>query len=225
MISSRCENGSAMFEIDHIFVCTDAGGPGADRLVELGLSEAKPNRHPGQGTSCRRFVFDNAMLELLWIHDEREARSDLTQRTRLMERWSQRNGGACPFGICFRTIGTGTRAPFATWTYSPDYLPGPLAIHIATNSDVLHEPMLFWMPFDSRPANPPRHRAGFREITRVQWIRPHAEKLSPELEAVASCAELSIASGRGHALQIGFDGESQGRSAALSPALPITLHW
>jgi hypothetical protein len=85
--------------------------------------------------------------------------------------------------------------------------------------------MLFWMPFDSRPAGSPKHRAGFREITRVQWIRPHYEQVSPELHAASSCAELSIASGPGHALHIGFDGESQGKTAALSPALPITLRW
>jgi hypothetical protein len=40
--------------------------------------EGTPNHHIGQGTACRRF-FLNAMLELLWLEDEFEARSEQTR--------------------------------------------------------------------------------------------------------------------------------------------------
>jgi hypothetical protein len=70
-------------ELDYVFVCTALDAPEADLLVAFGLAEGTPNRHPGQGTANRRFYFRNAMLELVWVRDEREARSPLVAPTRL----------------------------------------------------------------------------------------------------------------------------------------------
>lgn len=72
-------------ELDHVFVCVAAGAPEGNRLTTFGLIEGTPNSHPGQGTANRRFFFRNAMLELLYVHDEREARSPLVAPTRLWE--------------------------------------------------------------------------------------------------------------------------------------------
>lgn len=54
-------------ELDHLFVCTNPGAPEAEKLVRFGLHEGPPNQHPGQGTANCRFVFANAMIELLWV--------------------------------------------------------------------------------------------------------------------------------------------------------------
>ena len=69
--------------IDHIFIWTSKGAPEAEHLKEFGLEEGSPNRHPGQGTACRRFFFHNAMLELLWIENETEVQSEAIRPTRL----------------------------------------------------------------------------------------------------------------------------------------------
>jgi hypothetical protein len=42
------------------------------------------NQHPEQGTANRRFDFANAMLELLWVSDARDAQSERTRRTLLI---------------------------------------------------------------------------------------------------------------------------------------------
>jgi hypothetical protein len=219
-------------EIDHIFVCAAVGAPEASRLIQSGVTEGESNIHPGQGTANRRFFFHNAMLELLWVHDEVEARSAATQRTRLFERWRRREDGACPFGVCFRPTGSFLSAPFSGWDYAPSYLPPPLTIHIGNNSEVLAEPMLFHMTFGSRPDKAPEarrqrmeHPIGFREITRLRWIRPEPAYISSELGAALSCDSFSVASGRSHALEIGFDHESRGKSLALTPNIPITFYW
>ena len=68
-------------ELDHLFVCTAPGAPEAEKLAQLGFHEGRPNEHPGQGTACRRFPFANAMIELFWVSDEREARSVSAKRT------------------------------------------------------------------------------------------------------------------------------------------------
>ena len=90
------------YEIDHIFVLTDAGAPAADALLQLGFTEGPPNRHQGQGTANRRFFFDNAMLELLWVESVEDASSPAARPLQLAERWMGRSNSASPFGICLR---------------------------------------------------------------------------------------------------------------------------
>lgn len=82
--------GSAMksVELDHVFICTAAGAPEADLLSDLGLTEGPPNVHPGQGTVNRRFCFQNALLELLWVHDPEQAQNAYRRPTHLWERLS-----------------------------------------------------------------------------------------------------------------------------------------
>ena len=61
-----------------------------------------------------------------------------------------------PFGVGFRPAPAegseqGRAVPFPTWEYRPPYLPEPLAIHMAANSDVATEPLLFYLAFGRRP--------------------------------------------------------------------------
>jgi hypothetical protein len=221
-------------ELDHFFVCTARGAPEADRLIALGLTEGTPNRHPGQGTANRRFFFHNGFLELVWVEDPAEARGDLARRTGLWERWSGRGRGASPFGVGLRPApGAPAGVPFPAWEYRPPYLPDPLAIHMANNSEVSAEPLLFYLGFGRRadPADPTRrqprdHAAGFRAVTRLRVSGPWRGTTSPELRAAEECCPgLSFAAGSEDLMEVGFDGETQGRSADLRPALPLILRW
>lgn len=122
------------------------------RDVQSFDSQGTSNTHPGQGTANRRFFFHNAMLELLWVHDTQEAKSELIRPTRLWERWTNRKDNTCPFGVGLRpgTSGSDTVA-FSSWAYRPPYLSDTLSIAVGTNSNVLTEPMLFQIPFGKRP--------------------------------------------------------------------------
>jgi hypothetical protein len=220
-------------QLDHLFICVSSGAPEADRLTAFGLSEGAPNTHPGQGTACRRFFFRNAYLELLWVSDSTEARSETTRPTRLWERWLGRNRGACPFGLGFRPrMDRSSELPFATWEYRPSYLPPPLSIQVAKNVDVLAEPMLFLLAFaqppDSYPATKRQlldHRCGLRELTRVEVVRPDAGKLSPEFQAVINANLVRLRAGTKDLLELGFDGESRGKSVDFRPELPLRFRW
>ncbi len=118
-------------ELDHLFVCTAPGAPAAEKLVQFGLHEGPPNQHPGQGTTCRRFAFANAMIELFWVSDASEAQNQSTRRTLLWERWSGREAQASPFGICLRPVDPqDTGPPFPAWEYRPAYLSDPLFMYI-----------------------------------------------------------------------------------------------
>jgi hypothetical protein len=226
------------FDLDHFFICVARGGPEAGGLREFGLVEGSPNQHPGQGTANRRFFFHNAFLELLWVVDQAEAQSPLVERTRLWDRWSRRGQGASPIGICFRSARAhGTeqthKPPFATWQYRPPYLPAPLAIEMGVNSQLSGEPLLFFTSFGRRadgdePARrqPIEHPAGMRLITRLQVAGPPHELASAELRAAElECPSLSIAWGCDELVEVGFDGETVGKSHDFRPELPLVLHW
>jgi hypothetical protein len=191
-------------ELDHVFILCAADAPEAEALTRLGLREGSPNTHPGQGTACRRFFFDNAYIELLWVHDEQEVRSDQVARLRLWERWSQRGQGASPFGIVLRPAGGAPAAPpFRAWAYTPPYLPAGLAIDVAIDTP-LSEPERFYVGFQrARPADtvqPYAHAIGAREIT-------------------------DVTIGTGHLMALTLDGGGKGMSADLRPDLPLTLRW
>jgi hypothetical protein len=132
--------------LDHAFIMCSRGAPEGDSLVQRGFLEGSRNVHPGQGTANRRFFFENFMLELVWVDNPDEAKSEQTRRTRLWERWKGRNQSASPFGILFCSSNEDdSSAPFPTWDYRPDYLPPGLAIEIAEGTR-LEEPELFYMP-------------------------------------------------------------------------------
>jgi hypothetical protein len=221
-------------ELDHIFICTAAGAPEANLLVHFGLTEGTPNQHPGQGTACRRFFFRNAYLELLWVEYTAEAQSNLVRRTGLWERWSRRGRGASPFGVCFRPVEQGQEdVPFSSWEYRPPYLPEPLVIHMGTNSERAAEPLLFYFPLVRRPDSaeasrrqPLEHAAGLREITRIRISLLPDDAASSLLRTVEEqCPSLSFAVANDDLLEIGFDGESAGRSVDFRPTLPLIFRW
>jgi hypothetical protein len=137
------------FVLDHLFVMTDAGAPDADDLLARGFVEGPPNRHPGQGTACRRFFFANAMLEFLWVENEAEARSEAVQPLRLWERWAGRDLGACPFGIALRPTAPGLEPPFPSFEYWPSFFPAPA--HVDVRASVLELPLKFCLPYFERP--------------------------------------------------------------------------
>jgi hypothetical protein len=222
-------------ELDHIFICTVVGAPEADRLVAFGLTEGTSNSHSGQGTANRRFFLRNAMLELLWVHDEHEARSSLVAPTRLWERWQHRSTGYSPFGICFRpsTQHAATRPtlPFATWTYHPPYLPPELQIDIAAGTDGC-EPLLFLIPFGKRPDSVPIerrqplvHSRGSGEITALHMTLPQREPASRAVRAVQGAGLVSFGTDDEHLAEIEFDHGGRGQSDDFRPVLPLRFRW
>ncbi|WP_146647095.1 VOC family protein [Labilithrix luteola] len=122
----------APFVLDHVFVFARPGGPEASALAALGLTDGEGKTHLGQGTANRCFFFQSAFLELIWVHDEQEARSAAIARTGLWEHSQYRQTGACPFGICLRAAEPENSAPpFETWGDRPPHVPTGSEIPVA----------------------------------------------------------------------------------------------
>jgi hypothetical protein len=216
-------------EIDHIFICVRPGAPEAEALARFGLVEGSGNAHPGQGTANRRFFFDNAFIELLWLADAAEANSEATRPTMLFQRLTGEAAQVSPFGLCFRPSGGEKRAPFPSWQYRPAYLPPGLAVDVADAPAA--EPMWFFLAFGGRPdaAAPARRQplqrpGGLRQITSLRLTSPGRGAASPAM-AAAAAAGVEVREGAGHLLEIGFDHETAGRAHDFRPALPLLLRW
>jgi hypothetical protein len=211
-------------ELDHLFICTAPGAPEAEKLVRFGLREGPPNRHLGQGTANRRFSFANAMIELLWVSDPKEAQNETSWRTLLWERWSGRAAQACPFGICVRPVDPqNTETPFPAWEYRPAYLPDPLVMHIGEAS--VEEPMWVYLSFIRRVDREQKfaeHPVGMREITALTLTTP-VPLLSTASQRMIESGILSTEKGPTFLLEIEFDSHRRKEIVDFSPHLPLVF--
>ena len=213
-------------ELDHFFVCVSRGAPEAESMLQCGLREGLPNDHPGQGTACRRFDFANAMIELFWVDDPVEAQGENTRRTQLWERWSGRDHGSCPYGICLRPTDAGQdEIPFPSWTYRPSYQPDPLVMHIGEAG--IAEPMWVYMGFMRRAYREKHfveHPMGVREITGLTLTTP-APLRSAASQIVVKSGLISTCAGNRYLLEIEFDGGCNQQVRDLRPVLPLVFHY
>jgi hypothetical protein len=211
-------------ELDHLFVCTAPGAPEAEKLVQFGLHEGPPNQHAGQGTANRRFGFANAMIELLWVSDAREAQSQSTRRTLLWERWSGREDNASPFGICLRPVDSqDTGPPFPAWEYRPAYLSDPLFMHIGEVG--IEEPMWVYLSFMRRVHRQQQfieHPIGIREITGLTLTTPVPLR-SNVSQKIVETGILATRTGATSLLEIEFDGNRRKEHMDFRPHLPVVV--
>lgn len=70
-----------------------------------------------------------------------------------------------------------------------------------------------------------KHSVGLREITRVELISPYANRLSPELQAVIDTNQIRVLVGMDYCVELGFDGEEQGKQVDFRPQLPLIMSW
>jgi len=218
-------------ELDHLFICVEPGAGEAEELKRFGITEGTANQHPGQGTANRRFFFQNAFIEFLFLVDPMEAQSDLTRPTKLYERLKSDGRKVSPFGIGFRPDGeSDKRVPFPSWSYKPNYFPEYLQIDIGKAP--LEEPMWFFVSFAARPDKSPVemrqplvHDVDFKELTSVRATIPGVEKLSLPGKCAAESKEVEIVFGEKHLIEIGFDNEDDGQEKDFRPLLPLVFRW
>jgi hypothetical protein len=201
--------------LDHVFICTAVGAPAAARLHAFGLVEGPPNRHPGQGTACRRFFFRNGMLELIWVADEEEARA--ASATRLWERWSAAGSQASPFGVILRPgLDSPAECPFPSWQYRPPEMPD-LVLEVASGAGI-EEPMWCFHPRGRAAIDAANHR----NITGLRlWSPALPEDGVTRRMAAAGC--LQWERGAEHRMEIELDGGVKGDLADFRPDLPLVL--
>ena len=178
-----------------------------------------PLTEPGSNDDAFQLPFFSSLLE---------AQAAAVLPTRLWERWSTRGDAACPYGIVFRPAGdtVGVQAPFASWSYRPQYMPPGLSIDVA-RATPLAGPEFFYLGFQRGRARsgqePVGHEVPIRSLTGVTVWRP-AGGDSQAARALQAAGLVAFHDADYYLLELRFDDASRGR-ADLRPALPLTLRW
>lgn len=221
-------------QLDHVFVFTRLGAsPVASCLQQAGFTEGSRATHPGQGTSNRRFFFNNAYLELIWVDNESEVRSPLIAKTQLWERSNWQTMGRSPFGVSLRQISRiQPDKSFPTWDYLAPYLPPQTSIYIADNNEHHNEPLIFIYPPGVRPDSKPdsireplNHVNGASEITKVTITLPEIVILSEAAKILLELGIVHFIRGKNQMMEITLDHSRQGKTLDLRPHAPLVVKW
>jgi hypothetical protein len=215
-----------MMKIDHVFICVD-DPPAAERaLADFGVQFGRRAVHVGQGTANACAMFDDAYLELLWRHDDRELASEVVRPLGLGERMRWRETGASPFGVALRPGEEGI--PVETWPYFAPYLPAGAHLPIVTPPHAWREPEVFFMTLPLPSPLPPErrpvaHRGAHRRVTRVTVSGPRLSSCSPGLAALAGLGVFAVSEAAAHLLELEWDGGRSGDVHDFRPTLPLLL--
>ncbi len=212
-------------DLDHIFLFVEPDAPEIARMAGLGFAETYRRVHPGQGTENVCYAFDNLFLELLWIRDADEARSEPIRRTGLYERSRWREDGTCPFGIAWR----GHATDIAVWDYQPPYLPADMSIAVACDGDDARMPMLFRSPGSAAPIDWPEERrgdlqraAGFGGVSEAALVLPEGMVAGPALGVLQRETPLSVQTkGAGYRLDLTIERRDGGKAVLSLPDLSL----
>ena len=212
-------------ELDHLFICSQVNAPEMEHLLDFGLVEGRSNIHPGQGTANRCIFFDNFMLELLFVREEKEISSPIIAPTNLRERCHYHQTGYSPFGIAFRCIEQDANLPFQTWTYKPPYLPPQLQIDIVRDTKP-HEPLIFVIPFEKRKhTRPIDHPVGIRRVTGMQIEIPSNKTFSESVKTIDSRDIVNFQAGTANLVIIECDRGKQKKARDFRPYLPLIFRF
>ena len=162
-------------EVDHIFIFSDNQGKEAQELIDFGFTEGSSRVHLGQGTTNRKFHFENFFLEILWVINETEIKSDLVSPTQLWERSNFSKNNISPFGLCLVNTKDTDVIFENSLKYQPDYFPKGLEIEVLTNEKANYLPWIFRLPFKGEKkkiAEPTIHKNKISELTKVEFGIP-----------------------------------------------------
>lgn len=120
-------------EIDHIFIFTNTQGEIAEELIAFGLTANESRVHKGQGTMNRTFSFSNFFLEIAWVCNESELKSELVKPSGLWQRAEYFANEFSPFGLVIVNNQASNNLFANALKYQPAYFSKGLAFDIVTN--------------------------------------------------------------------------------------------
>ncbi len=209
--------------LDHLFIFSSHQGVEADELVQFGLKEGSSRIHTGQGTTNRKFYFENFFLEILWVHDEAEIQSEHTSVTNLWRRANFESNGCSPFGLCLLNTDE-TDSIFANAKhYQPAYFQEGMTVEFV---DYPQLPWLFRLPFKGvkKPTNEPLdHTRQLKKLTKTIFQISN-EKEIPAFVPKSFHNHIQFMPGEEHLVILEFDDFIQ-RQEHRFERLPIVVRY
>ncbi len=224
-------------QIDHIFIFSNNTGKEAQELLDFGFLEGSSRVHKGQGTTNRKFYFKNFFLEILWVSDLQEIKSNLITPTKLWERADFKKNNFSPFGLCLVNTDS-TNALFANENiniikYQPQYFPVGMEIEILTNEHLPHLPWTFRLPFKSEieteikenkhQNEPTTHQNGIKNLTEASFGIPFFKgAVNFQNEETIKFVKNNII--QAYTLTLTFDNHQQGKTKIFSE-IPLLIKY
>jgi len=212
--------------IHHIFIFTDHSENAAEQLIKFGFTEGSSRIHTGQGTSNRKFYFDNFFLEIIWKHNEDEINSDLTKPTGLWQRANFKANDFSPFGLCLVNSIETDQLFKTAFKYKPSYLPDSMAIDVLSNEDHPTLPWTFRLPFKGQMnqlGEPTIHKNGIQNLSKVCFEHRHVGD-NQFLKYFDLDKNIEFISSSRNWLKLTFDNGKQGKRKDFE-ALQLTIEY
>ncbi|MFN7260871.1 MAG: VOC family protein [Chryseotalea sp. WA131a] len=213
-------------DIDHIFIFTDDNGKIADKLVEFGLVEGSNRVHVGQGTTNRKFYFDNFFLEILWVHNEQEIKSDLVKPIGLWQRADYKRNQFSPYGLCIVKSDDNNGLFENSFEYQPDYFPNGMTIEILRNENQPQLPWTFRLPFKGQKKNekePKNHKNGIKRLTKVNFNYKNSQT-DKYLNFFSEESNIDFTVSEDYGMTLTFDNNKQGHREYFA-GLKLTIEY
>jgi hypothetical protein len=213
-------------DINHIFIFTDSKGKVADQLVSFGLAEGSSRIHAGQGTTNRKFYFENFFLEILWVHDENEIKNNLVKPIGLWQRANYQTNNCSPFGLCIVNTDETDNLFEKSLKYQPIYFPAGLSIDILPNENQPELPWTFRLPFKGQKKNegePTAHANGIKRLTKAQFTYRNLDD-DNFVEKFKNESKIKFVAGSDLKLLLTFDDNAQRRQTEIQE-LNLTLEY
>jgi hypothetical protein len=214
-------------EVDHIFIFSDNEGKEAQELIDFGFTEGSSRVHTGQGTVNRKFYFENFFLEILWVINESEIKSDLVSPTKLWERSNFSKNGSSPFGLCLVNTEDTDILFENNLKYQPDYFPKGLEIEILTNENTTDLPWTFRLPFKGEKKKTTEstvHKNGILELTKVEFGIPILDQNEDYLLNFKGEKSITFQQHSTHNLTLVFD-NNRSNETKIFDTLPLTIKF
>ncbi len=206
-------------EIDHLFIFSSNNGKEAEKLVEFGLTEGSSRIHLGQGTTNRKFYFENFFVEILWVINESEMQSELTAKTKLWERSQFESNGNSRFGLCLVNSKSTDQLFEESEIYEPNYFPKGMSIDIITNEQNPNFPWTFRLPYRGRKKEnnePMEHRNGIKNLTKAEF-EIQTDYLKTEFSGFfENIDNIKFTKSNSSSLTLEFDNNTQGKTKEFS---------
>lgn len=212
--------------IDHIFIFSNDKGLVVDDLIVFGLREGSSRVHPNQGTTNRKFYFDNFFLEILWVSDFDEINSDLIRNTGLTTRAYGYHDKYSPFGLCLEKCKETDELFKNSLTYQPTYFPDGKMIEFIDIDTVPSLPWIFRLPFTSKKDNntePKDHGNGICFLSKADFECKDIFS-DTHLEKINSFDKIRFIKSKRNWLTLSFDNKVQKKTKTFEK-LCLTIEY
>lgn len=214
-------------EIDHIFIFSGKVGKESDDLLNFSFVEGSNRSHPGQGIINRKFYFENFFLEIAWVRDEKEIKSDITSKAKLWERSKFRSGPHSRFGLCLENSESTDSLFLNSEKYQPISLAQGTAVDFIANDSCPRLPWTFRLPYrGSKPIHnePTQHPNGIRSLSAVKFEVNTLQLDQHFVRHFMAYPNISFSQSERNYVVLEFDHHAQQQNKVFDK-LDLTIHY